>query len=72
MKRRTRPEVWAAVARRGSVGPYLVLAWRLCHDGTSRGDFTALLIIGGILLPFVLLSDWIAQGKPLPPGEDQS
>lgn len=54
------------------MGPYLVLAWRLCHDGTSRGDFTALLIIGGILLPFVLLSDWIAQGKPLPPGEDQS
>ena len=51
---------------------YVALGWSLCHDGTSKGDFTALLIIGGILLPFVLLSDWIAQGRPLLPGKDEA
>jgi hypothetical protein len=43
---------------------YALTSYGLCHDGTSPGEFGLLLVLGAILLPFLVLADWIARGAP--------
>jgi hypothetical protein len=48
--------VWPAVVA------YAWLAWSLCHDGTSPGEFAGLLIGGLVLIAFACSIDWILRG----------
>ena len=48
-----------------------MLAWSLCHDGTSPADFAALLAVGAIFIVVILSMGWIARGVGQVDREDE-
>lgn len=61
-----RPVDWATAGRLRWAGIYVyaLVSYGMCHDGTSAGEFGFLLVLGAVLLPFLVLADWIARGAP--------
>lgn len=41
---------------------YVLLAFGLCHDGTSAGDFAGLLTVGAVFVVFSSALGWILRG----------
>lgn len=46
---------------------YAVMGWTLCHDGTSSGDFVAMVTVGAIALIAIFSAGWVyAAYRPCP------
>lgn len=71
MSRGTRAVAYAAVLRWTSTIGYAMFAWSLCHDGTSAGDFTALLVVGSVVVISALTVGWIFEGPGQVDREDE-
>jgi hypothetical protein len=41
------------------VAVYALIAWQVCHDGTSAGDAVGLAVVGSVVISAVVFADWI-------------
>lgn len=62
--RRVRDRAGAHLLQWVGIWGYALAAYGMCHDGTSADEFGFLLVFGAVLLPFLMLADWIARGAP--------